>query len=72
MSISVIHSAKDWSSFHLDREAQKQLLHLLPPVMHAARWFGGKAYTIDNLKCDQCLPMDFEECRFYFFVVETN
>ncbi len=70
--IPAISTSLDWLAFESDKEAQQQLLAILPPIMQSARWFGGKAYKIKDLKTDHCLPFESNGCRYYFFVVETN
>lgn len=67
-----IHPKNEWREFKRDEVAQAALIRVLPEYLNRSRWFGGKAYTIANLRCDHCLPMDFEDCRFYFFIVEVS
>lgn len=72
MSLFTIQSQKSWSNFRDDKNAQAALLELLPPIMKTARWFGGKGYEIEKVTCDHCLPLTWNGCTFFFFVVEVS
>lgn len=61
-----------WNEFHTDKSGQQQLLDGLQDYLKNARWFGGKAFQIESLKCDHCLPVDHLDCRYFLFILETN
>ncbi len=69
--MTTIHPKYEWQEFGQDEVAQEALIKSLPEYLHRSRWFGGKAYSISNLRCDHCLPLDFGTNRYYFFVVEV-
>lgn len=71
MSLYTIEAAKPWKQFREDKQAQSALLEMLPSVMKSARWFGGKGYAIKEVKCDHCLPIEWNQITFYFFIVEV-
>ncbi|MEZ4800444.1 MAG: hypothetical protein R2809_11880 [Flavobacteriales bacterium] len=68
----MITSSKKWSEFADDTNTQQAILVELKRVMQQARWFGGKAYEMKALETDHCLPFDFEDCRYYYFIVQTS
>lgn len=67
-----IITAIPWSEFDSDKITQQNLLDSLHEHIKGARWFGGKAYQLNSLTCDHCLPLDHEGIRFYFFIVEAR
>jgi len=69
--MTTIHPKYEWQEFEQDEVAQEALIKSLPEYLLRSRWFGGKAYSISNLRCDHCLPLDFGTNRYYFFVVEV-
>jgi trehalose synthase-fused probable maltokinase len=61
-----------WPGLAADRDTCVHLTESLQDYFKAARWFGGKAYKLESLHLDHCLPMDHEDQRFYLFIVETR
>jgi maltokinase len=68
----IINSLSSWSDFGSAQNVQQSFLDSLHLHFRNARWFGGKAYELTHLKSDHCLTFDFESCRFYFLIVETQ
>ncbi len=72
MEFATIHTGKAWNNFHLDTDAQDQLLRLMPPVMQKARWYGGKGRQLQKLSCDHCLPLVHNGNNFFLFILEAG
>jgi maltokinase len=71
MSLTLIPSSRNWAALPTDTIAQQGLLRALPEIMRSARWFGGKAFTIEKLDIDHLLPLDHGLCRYYLMVVSV-
>jgi maltose alpha-D-glucosyltransferase/alpha-amylase len=63
---------KDWNEFASDDKCTSALLNSLHDYFRSARWFGGKAYHLEDIRLDHCLPLDFEGERFFLLIAETN
>jgi len=61
-----------WSDLHTDELAKQQFVDGIIDHVRSARWFGSKAFEIESLRCDRCLPFDFDGCRYYLMIVEVT
>lgn len=72
MSLNHIETTKSWHHFAEDESARASLLEAIRPQLTSFRWFGGKAYQLNELNTDHCLPLYFQDCLYFLFIFETT
>lgn len=63
---------KSWKDLDKNHPWIIQLNRALPVFIKKARWFGGKGYSLSEIRCGHCFPLDHHDSRFYFYVAEVH
>lgn len=71
MENPIIVSSSKWNALDKSKAAFQDMLLHLPPHLLKARWYGGKAFELKDIKLDHLLVFSFEASVFYILIIET-
>jgi maltose alpha-D-glucosyltransferase/alpha-amylase len=66
-----VESDRDWQTI-LSADGVQKLEGLLPAYLQRQRWFGGKAWTIQRVRIDDCLLIDENRAVLAWLAVEYD